>query len=310
MHIFNDVSEVPINKNTILTLGTFDGLHLGHKRIIDNVNQKAAQYDGRSFLVTFNPHPRNVVSKDFKLKLLTTLDEKIKILEQLGVQNLLVINFTKKFSQLNSDEFFLNYIVEGIGLREIIIGYDHHFGKGRSGNKETLMEMGKEYNFDVSTVAAIKIDDETVSSTKIRATLNEGDIKRANQFLGRPYSFNGIVVSGDKRGRALGFPTANIKISDDEKLLPKLGIYAVEFLLEGEKLKGVMSIGKRPTFYEAGEITSEVYIFNFNKDIYGKKVSVNIIEHIRGEEKFDTAEALIAQMEKDKKAAFDILNKK
>ena len=221
----------------------------------------------------------------------------------------MIINFTKEFSQLSSEKFFKDYIIEKIGIKEIVVGYDHHFGKGRSGDVNTLRKMGIEYGFDVTTVEPFKINDEAVNSTKIRKALSEGNIKTANAFLGREYSFSGIVVEGDKRGRELGFPTANISIDDEEKLLPALGIYAVEFMFDNEKHKGLLSIGIRPTFYNSGKIIPEVYLYDFNRDIYNKKITVKIIDWIRAEEKFPSAEALVEQMQKDKIKGLEIFKK-
>jgi riboflavin kinase/FMN adenylyltransferase len=308
MKIYNDISEIEVNKNTILSLGTFDGIHLGHKQIIKTVVEKASVNRCRNFLITFYPHPRSIISKDSSVKLLATTEEKISILESLGIKNLLIIKFTDEFSQITADDFILNYIINGIGIREIVIGFDHHFGKGRSGNKDTLKKFGEKYNFMVSEIGECKINGETVNSSKIRKALSEGNIESANSYLGRRYSLSGTVVIGDKRGRKLGFPTANIKI-ENEKLLPALGIYAIEVRLEKERFRGLLSIGRRPTFYDSGEIIPEAYIFDFNRDIYGKKITVNLIERIRGEEKFSSADELISQMKKDKEIGYEIFSR-
>ncbi|MDR3609191.1 MAG: bifunctional riboflavin kinase/FAD synthetase [Ignavibacteriaceae bacterium] len=309
MRIFNDLSTLPKAENTILTLGIFDGVHLGHKKIIEKLKKKSAVLNCRNIVITFSPHPRNVISENGNIMLLTTIEEKIKLFEEIGIENLLIINFTKEFSQLSSEMFFKEYIIEKIGIKEIIVGYDHHFGKGRSGDVNTLRKMGVEFGFDVTTVEPFKINDEAVNSTKIRKALSEGNIKVANSFLGREFSFGGTVVEGDKRGRQLGFPTANIRIDNDEKLLPSLGIYAVEFLFDNEKYKGLLSIGIRPTFYNSGEIVPEVYLYDFNRDIYNKKITVKIIDWVRGEEKFPSAEALVEQMQKDKIKGLEIFKK-
>jgi len=309
MNIYRDLSEIRKNKNTVLSLGTFDGIHLGHREIINQVVEKASSINGRSFLITFYPHPRKILSKDFDIKFLTTIDEKISILQSLGVQNLLIINFTKEFSQLRADEFFKKYVIDSIGISEIIIGYDHHFGKGRSGDIETLKQMGNDFDFKVTKINAFKIDGESVNSSKIRNALSSGDIRLANSYLGRFYSFSGKVVLGDKRGRELGFPTANIKLDDTDKMLPELGIYAVEFFIDKKRYLGLLSVGKRPTFYNSGVIVPEVYIYDFNQDIYGKDVTVNIIEMIRREEKFNSADELIVQMKKDKDSGIEIFKK-
>jgi riboflavin kinase / FMN adenylyltransferase len=308
MRIFNDLSTLPKAENTVLTLGIFDGVHLGHRKIIEKLKKKAAVSNCRNLVITFSPHPRNVISGKRDLKLLTTIEEKIKLLEEIGVENFLIINFTKEFSQLSSEKFFNDYIIERIGIKEIVVGYDHHFGKGRSGDINTLRKMGMQFGFDVTSVEPFKIDNEAVNSTKIRKALAEGNIKVANSFLGREYSFSGTVVEGDKRGRELGFPTANILL-DEEKLLPMMGIYAVEFLFDDEKHKGLLSIGIRPTFYDSGKIVVEVYLYDFNRDIYNKKITVRIIDWVRGEEKFSSAEALVEQMQKDKIKGLEIFKK-
>ena len=309
MKIFHEFSEINKNENTFLTIGSFDGIHLGHKEIINRINEKASQNLGRSFLVTFDPHPRSVLSKNADVRILTTLREKSILLDALGIQNLLVIKFTKDFSQISADDFVLNYIIKFIGLKEIVIGHDHHFGKGRSGNETTLRKLGEENNFDVSIVGAYKQNDKIISSSEIRSSLINGNIKIVNTYLGRYYSFSGYVIEGDKRGRELGFPTANIKLEDDQKLLPALGVYAVEFIVDDHKYFGLLSVGKRPTFYEDGKIIPEVYIYDFNKDIYGKFVTVKIVEMIRGEIKYDSAGELIEQMNKDKELGSEILSK-
>ena len=309
MLIFKDLSNLPKVDNTILTLGIFDGVHLGHKKIFEKLKKKAALLNCRNLVITFSPHPRNVIDGKEKIDLLTSMEEKIKLFEEIGIDNLLILNFTKEFSQLSSEKFFKDYIIEKIGIKEIIVGYDHHFGKGRSGDVNTLRKMGIEFGFDVTTVEPFKINDEAVNSTKIRKALAEGNIKTANAFLGRRYSFNGIVIEGDKRGRKLGFPTANISIENEEKLLPSLGIYAVELNIDDEKHNGLLSIGIRPTFYDLGKIVPEVYLYNFDRDIYDKKISVKIIDWIRAEEKFPSSEALIEQMQKDKIKGLEIFKK-
>lgn len=306
MRIFEDLSEIEKDKNTILTLGTFDGIHLGHKALFKEVLRKTEEANGRSFVLTFYPHPKKVVTDGYEVKSLSTRKEKAEILEKLGIGNFFIIEFTKEFSRQTAEEFLIKYVIESIGLKEIIIGYDHHFGKGRGGDERTLREMGEEFNFNVTVIPQVEVNGDTVSSTKVRKALMEGNIEKAKDYLGRYYSFSGVVVEGDKRGRELGFPTANIKLDEEDKLLPKIGIYAVEFSVDGMTHKGLLSIGKRPTFYDAGKIVPEVYIYNFNEDIYGKFVSVKILKRIRGEEKFNSAEELIAQMNKDKQAGLEI----
>ena len=309
MEIICDLEKIEKDKKTVITLGTFDGIHLGHRKILEMLVEKSTALGGRNVLVTFNPHPRSVLVKDKKVRLLSTLDEKIPILESVGVHNLLILNFTIEFSQKTSYEFIKEYLVDKIGVNEIVIGYDHHFGKGRDGNESSLRKMGEEFGFKVSLVEAVCIDNITVSSTAVRNALSEGDILLANKLLGRNYSFSGVVVHGDKRGMNLGFPTANIEVFGEDKFLPKISIYLVEIIVENINYFGLMSIGKRPTFYESGDVTTEVYIMNFSKEIYGQNVTVNIIERIRDEEKFSSVDELIAQMKKDEEKGLEIINK-
>jgi riboflavin kinase/FMN adenylyltransferase len=309
MRIYQDLSEVSPNKNTVVTLGTFDGVHLGHRKIIDQVVKKAALLEGRSFLITFYPHPRKIISSENNIELLSTPSEKAKMVESLGIENMLIVRFTKEFSQLGPDKFIEKYIVDCIGSKEVVIGYDHHFGKGRGGDINSLKEKGKNSGFEVTIIPAFEIDGVAISSTKIRSAISEGDIKLASKYLGRFYSFSGKVIRGDKRGRELGFPTANLEIENKDKLLPAIGIYAVEFIVKEKKHFGLLSVGKRPTFYNSGEIVPEVYIYDFDENIYDEFVTVNIVERIRGEEKFSSADELIKQMNNDKKTGMEILNK-
>jgi len=308
MKVFNNLLDVKKDRNTVLTLGTFDGIHLGHKKIIEAVVKKASINGGKSFLITFDPHPRNVLSGN-SIKLLTSPDEKLEILGSLDIDDVLVINFTKEFSQLNSEEFFKSYIIDKIGIKEVVVGFDHHFGKGRGGDEHTLKELGLKFDFGVTKVDAVSVDGLNVSSSKIRKSLIDGDIRTANKLLGRYYSFRGIVIKGDGRGRTLGFPTANVKLNDDYKLMPSIGIYVVEIFIEGNKYFGLMSIGKRPTFYNDGQLTNEVFIFDFEKDLYGNTITVNILERIRGEEKFSSSAELVNQMNKDQEIGLEIINK-
>lgn len=308
MQVFNSIKDLTKNKNTILTLGTFDGIHPGHLKIIDKLVDCSKEKGCRNVVITFHPHPRTVLGSGGDIKMLTTLAERTRLLEMHGVENILSINFTKEFAALTAEQFIFDYLVNGIGLREIVLGHDHHFGKGRSGNVELLKKIGAKENFSVTTVDAFYINDEVVSSTKIRKALIDGDLKKANILLGRKYSFSGTVIGGDKRGRELGFPTANIKISSREKLLPAIGIYAVRVLFENEEHFGLLSIGNRPTFYTAGELVTEVYIYNFDREIYDESVTIELVERLRGEEKFNSAEELINQMNKDKESGLKIFN--
>ncbi|MCZ2268304.1 MAG: bifunctional riboflavin kinase/FAD synthetase [Ignavibacteriales bacterium] len=309
MQIFYSIKDLKKNKNTVLTLGTFDGIHPGHLKIIGRLVSCSKEKGCRSVVITFYPHPRTILGNDNSVKMLTTQEEKIELLEKLGVENLLIINFTKEFASLSAEDFIYDYLINGIGLTEIVLGHDHHFGKGRRGNAELLQKIADKEGFIVTKAEAFMIDGEAVSSTKIRNAIAEGDIIRANKLLGRNYEFSGIVVGGDKRGRELGFPTANIKLSSQEKLLPASGVYAVKVMVENERHTGLLSIGKRPTFYNQGELVSEVYIYDFNREIYGAKVTTELVERLRGEVKFNSAEELINQMNTDKENGYKIFNK-
>ena len=309
MRIHQDLSEVSHNKNSVVTLGTFDGVHLGHRKIIDEVVKKAALFGGRSFLITFYPHPKKIIFRESKIELLSTPSEKVKLIESFGIENMLIIKFTKEFSQLSPDKFLEKYIVDGIGAREVVIGYDHHFGKERGGDINSLKKIGFDSGFEVTIIPACDIDGVAISSSNIRKAISEGDIKRANKYMGRFYSFGGNVIRGDKRGRELGFPTANLKVENNDKLLPAIGIYAVEFIVKENKHFGLLSVGKRPTFYASGDIVPEVYIYDFDENIYDEFVTVNVVERIRGEEKFSSADELIKQMNNDKKLGIEILKK-
>jgi len=309
MQIFYSIKDLTNNKNTVLTLGTFDGIHPGHLKIIYRLVNSSKERGCRNVVITFYPHPRTILGNDNSVKMLTTQTEKIKLLEKLGVENLLIIKFTKEFASLSAEDFIYDYLINGIGLTEIVLGHDHHFGKGRRGNAELLKQIGDKEGFIVTKAEAFMVDDEAVSSTKIRNALLEGNITRANKLLGRNYEFSGVVVGGDKRGRELGFPTANIKLSSQEKLLPASGVYAVKVKVENENHIGLLSIGKRPTFYSEGELVSEVYIYDFNREIYGAEVTTELVERLRGEQKFGSAEELIKQMNKDKENGYKVFNK-
>lgn len=310
MVLYREVEEIRKDDNTILTIGTFDGIHLGHQKIIDLVIQKANKNKSRVFVVTFEPHPRKVITNNNSIKLLTTLSEKIELFRKYGVQHLFVINFNKDFSMLTPELFFKNFLVDRIGFKEVVIGYDHHFGKGREGNENKIKELSKLYNFNSTTVEAIKLESEVISSSLVRNLILKGNIGLANKYLNREYSFFGIVVEGEKRGRTLGFPTANLEV-DNDKMLPEIGVYSVFVDFCGNIYKGVMNIGHRPTFNNSPNTVIEVHIFEFNETIYGEYLTVYVVERIRGEIKFSSKEELIEQIKKDKTKSLELLlNKK
>lgn len=305
MKIFNSIQSFQNVKNPILTLGMYDGVHIGHQSIIQKLNQIADEVDGKSTLLTFEPHPRLVLS-DGKadLQLLTPLEEKIELLEKYGLQNLILHPFTKEFSQLNSVEFVENLLCNTIGIHTIVIGYDHHFGKNREGNFEQLQMLSKELNFNLAKIEEIKTDDLQISSTQIRNGLFEGNVKFAAKGLGRFYALTGKVVHGDKLGRTLGFPTANLELPEF-KLIPKNGVYLVKVHLKNQIYKGLLSIGTRPTVTNSNEKRVEVFILDFKKEIYGETLSLDLIEFIRDDMKFNSLDELILQMNLDLDLAKD-----
>ena len=308
MNLYTQDSNINKTKDTVITIGTFDGVHLGHQKILNHVLHLADEKKSRSFVITFEPHPRLVVSKNYDIKLLTTLDEKVKLFEKIGIDNLMVIKFTKEFSGLSSKEFVRNYICNKIGANHIVIGYDHKFGKNRDGDENKLRELGKQMDFDVTKVEPITAGDTIISSTKIRNLLSEGDIALANKFLGRAYTLSGKVVNGAGRGRSLGFPTANIKVENIHKLIPGNGVYAVSVWLNKEKFAGIMNIGLRPTFNQTPNVIIEVHILNFDKDIYNEDLQIEFLRRLRAEKKFSSKDELIWQINIDKKNALKIVN--
>lgn len=293
----------------VVTIGTFDGVHHGHRKILNRVNELAAELQYKSVLLTFFPHPRMVLyPDDHGLQLLNTLDEKIVLLEKAGIQHLIIHPFSKEFSRTTSTEFVRDYLVNKIGTKVLVIGYDHHFGRNRQGSLEELKELSAVYDFKVEEIPKQEIDEIAVSSTKIRKALLEGDIEHANAFLTQPYMLNGIVVKGQSRGKRLGFPTANLYLEENYKLIPASGIYFAEITLEGseKKLPSLLSIGYNPTFGN-NSLSFEIYILDFDSDIYGKKMKVEILKRLRGEIKFENEQQLISQMKADEKTARELV---
>ncbi len=300
MNIYTDIAQIEKDKNTVVTIGSFDGVHIGHKSIFNALLAKSKELKSRNFLVTFSPHPRTVVMQDSTVNLLTTIREKKELFEKAGIENVLIINFTKEFAQNDYEDFINKYFVQGMGIKHFILGYDHKFGKNRGGNETVLKQLGEKYGFGVSVVPPVSIENETLSSSKIRKALLSGDLNKANKYLGRNFCFYGKVVEGARRGRLIGFPTANLEINDPHKLVPKSGVYLVNCSLNFEKYYGLMNIGYRPTFGDVDEIKIEVYIIDFDKDVYGKNIRIDFIKRIRDEKKFNSKEELIEQINKDK----------
>ena len=307
MKIYYSTDDFNPVKNAVVTSGTFDGVHVGHQRILNRLKEIAANNGGETVVITFWPHPRFVLKPGTSTHLLlNTFEEKAELLKEQGIQHLLRIPFTKEFSQTTSQEFIENILVKKIGTKKLVIGYDHRFGKSREGSFEQLSMNAASYGFDVEEIPRQDVDNIGVSSSRIRLALEEGDLETATHFLGRPYSMNGRVVKGDKLGRVLGYPTANIDIDSNDKLVPAHGIYAVTVEHESERLMGMLYIGNRPTV-DGSKMAIEVNIFNFDRDIYGENLKVNLIATIRKDAKFDDLETLKKQMEADKVAAIRVL---
>ncbi len=310
MKVFYDVDNGFTAKYPVVTIGTFDGVHLGHQKILQKLNKEAEKIGGESVLFTFHPHPRIVLNPDnHNLKLLQTQEEKIAKLERFGLQNLIVYPFTKDFSNLSALEFVRDILVKKMNVKTLVIGYDHQFGNNREGGIEFLQSISNELDFTVIEIPAQEIDDVNVSSTKIRNALLEGNIVLANSFLAEPFELTGIVIKGESLGRKLGFPTANIDLQTEIKLIPKNGVYAVQVTLaDGRLFEGIMNIGSRPTIHANGQLSLEVYLLDFNEDLYDQKIKVQFVEHIREEIAFANTEELIDQIQKDEVRVRDLFN--
>ncbi len=300
MKIVHSLSEIQFDKNSVVTIGTFDGVHKAHALILKEVVRKANAIAGRSVVVTFEPHPREIVSVDKKIDLLLTFDEKAHHIEKFGIDYLFVIPFSYEFSRKSYSDFYKEYIVNGIGVSAVVEGFNHHLGKDREGGINQIIEIGKEFNFTVDTMSLLTEAEHTISSSTIRKMLLRGNVKSANIMLGYEYNFTGVVVRGHGRGRQLGYPTANIRLNSSKKLIPNVGVYAVKFFVGEKWYDGMMSIGKLPTFYDNHELTTEVNIFDFNSDIYDEVVSVKVIDFIRDQLKFSSVDELIREMGNDK----------
>ncbi|MFN6947033.1 MAG: bifunctional riboflavin kinase/FAD synthetase [Cytophagaceae bacterium] len=300
MKIYHNIEAFKKLLYAVVTAGTFDGVHKGHRKILKKVKDIANRENGESVAITYWPHPRTVLLPDAEIKLINTLDEKINLLEDFGIDHLLIIPFTKEFASITSADFVKNILIDRIGTKKLIIGYDHKFGKNREGGFDYLKENQQSLGFEVEEIPREDIDDNAVSSTLIRKALLEGDIQKASQFLENPYTLTGEVIHGDKIGREIGYPTANIKVNDPLKIIPGKGIYAVKVKIKEALFEGMMSIGIRPTV--GGEkLTLEVNIFDFNKDIYGEKITVLFYKYLRPEVKFNNLEDLKKEIDMDKK---------
>lgn len=301
MKVFSGFDSILEIKNPVLTIGTFDGVHIGHQKIIERLNEEATKIDGESVLFTFYPHPRMVLFPDSHgLKLIQTQAEKIDKLRKCGLQNVIVFPFTKEFSRLTAIEFVRDYLVNRLNVKKLVIGYDHQFGKNREGSLEFLKEIADTYEYEVIEIPAQDIDEVNVSSTKIRNALLAGDIETANNFLGEHFELSGTVVKGNQIGSQMGFPTANIQIDSELKLIPGNGVYAVNVRLEdGSSLNGMLNIGTRPTVTASDELRIEVHLLDTTLNLYGQKLTVRFLKRVRDEKRFEDKESLINQLKND-----------
>jgi riboflavin kinase / FMN adenylyltransferase len=309
MKVHYNIDEIPAIKNAIVSQGTFDGVHLAHKKIIERLKQIASIKNGETVIITFEPHPRIVLlPNDHGLQLLSTLNEKINLLEKAGVDHLIILPFTKDFSRLSSEQFIRNILVNKIKTNTLVIGYDHRFGKNREGSFEHLKTSASLYGFEVEEIPEQDIDDVAVSSTKIRQALLNNDIQTAQKYLGNSYSLEGKVIKGKQLGRTIGYPTANIEIENAYKLIPQDGVYAVWVWYNKARFGGMLNIGNNPTIKDKGR-SIEVNIFNFEKEIYTESLKIEFVSKLRNEEKFDGLDALKNQLFLDKQNALALLNK-
>ncbi|MDZ7898196.1 MAG: bifunctional riboflavin kinase/FAD synthetase [Arcicella sp.] len=307
MNVYHGIKDFTKLENAVVTSGTFDGVHLGHQKILNRLKEVAFENKGESVVITFYPHPRSVISPDNQVvNLLSTLDEKIELLEKNGINHLVIIPFTREFSELSSDEFTQKILIEAIGTKTLVIGFDHRFGKNREGGFDYLKANKARYGFEIEEISRQDLENVGISSSKIRKALIEGDVPTADHFLGRNYSLSGVIVKGKQLGRTIGFPTANIQVREIAKLIPADGVYAVKVYYREEVLGGMLNIGNRPTV-DGTFKTIEVNIFDFDREIYGENLMIEFIQKIRNEQKFNGLDELKAQIEKDKETCLAIL---
>lgn len=309
MIIHHGIDQLPAIKNAVVTSGTFDGVHLGHRQILKRLQQIAKLSGGESVVITFWPHPRLVLYPKHgdHLQLLNTFEEKAGLLANSGIDHLIRIPFTKEFSQLSSQQFIQQILIDKLHTKKLVIGYDHRFGKNREGSFEHLKNNAHEYGFELEEIPRQDIEHVGISSTLIRNALSEGNVEISNQYLTHPYAVSGEVISGNRLGRTIGFPTANIEVANPHKLIPANGVYAIKALVNNQSYQGMLNIGYRPTIKETTK-TIEAHLFNFNKEIYGEEITIQFVKRIRDEVKFIDMEELKAQLTKDKMLVFDILN--
>ena len=307
MKIIRSIAAFDSSEKTIVTIGTFDGIHIGHKKILKNLISTAKKEGKKSVLLTFFPHPRMVLQKDKTILLLNTLDEKSILLKKMGLDYLIIHPFSKEFSRLTALDFVRDILVNTLNTSRLIIGYDHHFGKNREGNIHQLKEYSSLYDFNIQEIPAQDIDDVSVSSTKIRTALKEGNLKIANNYLGYQYMLSGIVVRGKQLGGTIGFPTANIEVEESYKLVPSSGVYVIRTRINSIEFYGIMNIGFNPTVLGKHQ-TIEAHLVDFNENLYGKKITIKFIHFLREEQKFNSVEELVGQLNIDKENAISYLS--
>ena len=308
MKIYRSIEDYDEDKRSVVTIGTFDGIHLGHQKILSRLIKSSKNKDLNSVVLTFFPHPRIILNKYNEVKMIDTLDEKIIHLNEIGIDSLVIHPFDKNFSLLSANQFIKDFLVDKLKIKHIIIGYDHRFGKGREASVTDLKNYADDYDFTVEEIKAQEIEKITVSSTKIRNSINQGDIKTTEKYLGRYFNLTGKVVKGDGLGKKINYPTANIFIEETYKIIPKDGVYLVETIIKDKLFKGMMNIGHRPTI-GTNVKSIEVHLFNFNEDIYDEVISIKMISKIRNEKKFSSIEALKEQLVKDENYCLKLINK-
>ena len=305
----NAGNTIARNDRSVVTVGTYDGVHLGHQAILSYIRKRAEILNGISTVVSFDPHPREVVLGE-RVPLLTTLEERAALLEESGIDRFVVLPFTRDLSMLEAEDYVRSILVETIGIQEIVIGYNHAFGRNRSGNRETLETLGKTLGFTVDVIPRQMIEDAAVSSSRIRKVLSEeGDTATVARLLGRPYAISGTVIRGAARGRVIGYPTANLRLHGTTRLVPKSGVYAVTARIDDRFVGGMMNIGQRPTFESEGEISIETHFFDLDQNLYGRDLTLHFIERLRDEQRFSGVEELTEQLRKDEQAARALLER-
>ena len=308
MAIYYSTDNLPEFNNAVVTIGTFDGVHVGHQVILDQVSTHARKHGATSVLITFSPHPRKLIFPNEPISILTPLKDKLKLITEIGIEHIVVVPFTKDFASLSAEEYVSDFLVNKINPKTIIIGYDHHFGNDRKGNIQLLNSLKTKYNFEVIEIEAQLIEDATISSTKIRDAVATGDITTTNDMLGRPYSISGKVIKGNQIGRTINYPTANILLNEREQIIPANGVYAIRAVHKNKVYNGMLNIGYRPTVSNNNKLYIEAHLFDFEQDIYDDELSIDFIQRVRDEQKFSDVNALKEQLSRDKETCEEILS--